>query len=136
MDYFAHESTYIDNGCKIGKGTKIWHFSHILSNTKIGENCNIGAGTIVANLRFDNNTVKVRIRNNQVDTGRRKLGVMMGDEVQTGVGVNIMPGIKVGQKTWISPNTTVYQDTEEGTFLIQEQRLRYLKSRKKQLRNQ
>jgi len=42
MDYFAHETAVIDDNCNIGKGTKIWHFSHIMSNCTMGENCNIG----------------------------------------------------------------------------------------------
>lgn len=41
-DYFVHESSYVDDECEIGKGTKIWHFSHIMSHCKIGEGCNIG----------------------------------------------------------------------------------------------
>lgn len=48
MDYFAHETAVIDNGCKIGKGTKIWHFSHIMPDCIIGENCNIGQNVVVS----------------------------------------------------------------------------------------
>jgi len=47
MDYFVHESAYIDEGCKIGKGTRIWHFSHIISGSRIGENCNIGQNVVI-----------------------------------------------------------------------------------------
>jgi UDP-2-acetamido-3-amino-2,3-dideoxy-glucuronate N-acetyltransferase len=47
-DYFAHETAIIDEGCKIGKGTKIWHFSHIMSRCTIGENCNIGQNVVVS----------------------------------------------------------------------------------------
>lgn len=46
-DYFAHETAVIDEGCKIGKGTKIWHFSHIMTGSEIGENCNIGQNVVV-----------------------------------------------------------------------------------------
>ena len=46
-DYFAHESAYIDEGCEIGAGTKIWHFSHVMSGSKIGENCNIGQNVVI-----------------------------------------------------------------------------------------
>jgi len=46
-DFFAHETAVIDPGCAIGAGTKIWHFSHVLSGTKIGENCNIGQNVVV-----------------------------------------------------------------------------------------
>jgi UDP-2-acetamido-3-amino-2,3-dideoxy-glucuronate N-acetyltransferase len=47
MDYFVHESSYIDEDVKIGEGTKIWHFSHILSNSKIGQNCTIGQNVVI-----------------------------------------------------------------------------------------
>jgi len=40
--YFSHETAVIDEGCKIGKGTKIWHFSHVMSGCILGERCNIG----------------------------------------------------------------------------------------------
>ena len=46
--YFAHETAVIDKNCKIGKGTKIWHFSHIMSDCEIGESCNIGQNVVVS----------------------------------------------------------------------------------------
>lgn len=48
QDYFVHESSYVDEGCKIGAGTKIWHFSHIMSHCEIGENCNIGQNVVIS----------------------------------------------------------------------------------------
>ena len=47
-DYFAHETAVIDEGCKIGRGTKIWHFSHIMTGSEIGEKCNIGQNVVVS----------------------------------------------------------------------------------------
>jgi UDP-2-acetamido-3-amino-2,3-dideoxy-glucuronate N-acetyltransferase len=47
-DYFAHPTAVIDDGCVIGKGTKIWHFSHIMPNCKIGKNCNLGQNVVVS----------------------------------------------------------------------------------------
>ncbi len=47
-NYFSHETAVIDDGCEIGAGTKIWHFSHIMSNCKIGEGCNIGQNVVVS----------------------------------------------------------------------------------------
>jgi UDP-2-acetamido-3-amino-2,3-dideoxy-glucuronate N-acetyltransferase len=62
MEYFAHETAVIDEGCKIGKGTKIWHFSHIMKDCRLGENCNIGQNVVVspgvilgANVKVQNN---------------------------------------------------------------------------------
>ena len=48
MDYFAHDTDVIDAGCSIGVGTKIWHFSHIMSDCTIGEKCNIGQNVVVS----------------------------------------------------------------------------------------
>jgi UDP-2-acetamido-3-amino-2,3-dideoxy-glucuronate N-acetyltransferase len=58
--YFAHESAYIDQGCEIGEGTKIWHFSHIMANCKIGKNCNIGQNVVVSPEVVLGNNVKVQ----------------------------------------------------------------------------
>lgn len=46
--YFVHESSYVDEGCEIGEGTKVWHFSHIMKGCKIGRNCNIGQNVVVS----------------------------------------------------------------------------------------
>lgn len=47
-EYFAHETAVIDDGCKIGAGTKIWHFSHLMPNCKLGKNCNIGQNVVIS----------------------------------------------------------------------------------------
>ena len=60
MEYFAHESSVIDEGCTIGKGTKIWHFSHIMPNCTIGEMCNIGQNVVVSPEVILGNNVKVQ----------------------------------------------------------------------------
>lgn len=59
-NYFVHESSYIDNPCRIGQGTKIWHFSHIMSNAKIGENCNIGQNVVISPDVILGNGVKIQ----------------------------------------------------------------------------
>lgn len=60
MNYFAHETAVIDEGCVIGIGTKIWHFSHIMSDCKIGEKCNIGQNVVVSPGVILGNNVKVQ----------------------------------------------------------------------------
>ena len=61
-NFFVHESSYVDEPCQIGKGTKIWHFSHIMKNSVIGENCNIGQNVVVSpDVKLGNN---VKIQNN------------------------------------------------------------------------
>jgi UDP-2-acetamido-3-amino-2,3-dideoxy-glucuronate N-acetyltransferase len=59
-DYFAHETAIIDDGCQIGKGTKIWHFTHIMSGCIIGENCNFGQNVVVSPAVVLGNNVKVQ----------------------------------------------------------------------------
>lgn len=61
-DYFVHESAYVDPGARIGKGTKVWHFSHVMGGAEIGENCTLGQNVFVArNVKIGNN---VKIQNN------------------------------------------------------------------------
>lgn len=60
QDFFAHESAVIDENCKIGKGTKIWHFSHIMTGCEIGENCNLGQNVVVSPEVILGNNVKVQ----------------------------------------------------------------------------
>jgi UDP-2-acetamido-3-amino-2,3-dideoxy-glucuronate N-acetyltransferase len=62
MEYFAHETAIVDDGCQIGNGTKIWHFSHIMPQCVIGENCNIGQNVVISpevvlgkNVKIQNN---------------------------------------------------------------------------------
>lgn len=62
MNYFAHETAIVDEGCEIGNGTKIWHFSHIMSGCSIGERCNIGQNVVISpsvvlgcNVKIQNN---------------------------------------------------------------------------------
>ncbi len=59
-NYFAHESAYVDQPCAIGKGTKIWHFSHIMKGAKIGENCSIGQNVVVGSAAVIGNGVKIQ----------------------------------------------------------------------------
>lgn len=58
--YFAHQSAFVDEGCTIGNGTKIWHFSHIMSNCVLGENCNIGQNVVISPDVVLGNNVKIQ----------------------------------------------------------------------------
>src|SRR5262250_2646437 len=61
-DYFVHESSFVDDPCEIGEGTKIWHFSHVKSNSRIGKRCNIGQNVVISpGVRIGDN---VKIQNN------------------------------------------------------------------------
>ena len=59
-DYCAHESAWIDEGCAIGEGTRIWHFSHVMAGARIGRNCNIGQNVVVSPGVIVGNNVKIQ----------------------------------------------------------------------------
>lgn len=62
MAYFAHETAVIDDGCTIGEGTKVWHFSHLMSGCVLGNNCNLGQNVVISpNVVLGNN---VKVQNN------------------------------------------------------------------------
>jgi bifunctional UDP-N-acetylglucosamine pyrophosphorylase/glucosamine-1-phosphate N-acetyltransferase len=99
---FIRPSTAIGNDVHIGNaveiknsvimdGTKIGHLSYV-GDSIIGRACNFGAGTKVANLRHDGKNIKVTLKGKRTDTGRRKLGVIMGDDVHTGINTSINVG--------------------------------------------
>jgi len=90
-------------------GTHVGHLSYI-GDSVLGEKCNLGAGTITANLRLDDGHVKMIIKDKLVDTGRRKLGAILGDNVKTGIKSLFMPGVKVGENSLVGANFMVERD--------------------------
>ncbi|NVM54440.1 MAG: NTP transferase domain-containing protein [Candidatus Helarchaeota archaeon] len=122
---------YIRDCCSIGNNVRIGHAcevknSIIFDNSKIphlsyigdsiiGSDVNLGAGTITANLRFDKKTIPITIKGERVDSGRKKMGVIIGDGAQTGIGTTIMPGIKIGPNSIISANSIVKSDVPPET---------------------
>ena len=117
----------VGNACEIKNSilmdhVHIGHLSYV-GDSIIGENCNLGAGTITANLRFDNRPVKMKVKGEVISTGRRKMGVIMGDSVKTGIGSLFMPGVKIGYNSWIGPNIVVYRDIPSNTIVMLEQQI-------------
>ena len=114
---YIRPSTYVGDGCKVGNavevknsivmdGTKIPHLSYV-GDSVIGERCNLGAGTKVANLRLDEREVSVIIDGRRTSSGRRKLGVIMGDDVKTGINATIDVGTIIGEETFIGMGAVV-----------------------------
>ncbi len=125
----AHLRKYsvVHDNCKVGNGveikesmifnnTRIPHFSYI-GDSVIGEGCNIGGGTVVANLLFSNKTVKVNIKGEEIDTKRRKMGVIIGDGVKIGINCSIMPGTVIENDTVIYPHILIKGNVEKGSKL-------------------
>ncbi len=96
--------------------THIGHLSYV-GDSLIGENCNFGAGTTIANYRFDEESIRMKIKDEIIDTGRRKFGAVFGDEVKTGINSSFMPGVKIGNNSWIGPKIAVYRDVPSNTII-------------------
>lgn len=104
----------VGNACEVKNslimdGTHVGHLSYV-GDSILCEKCNLGAGTITANLRLDDGHVKMVIKDNLVDTGRRKLGAILGDNVKTGIKSLFMPGVKVGENSLVGANFMVERD--------------------------
>jgi UDP-N-acetylglucosamine diphosphorylase/glucosamine-1-phosphate N-acetyltransferase len=117
--------TRVGNGCEVKNslimdGTHVGHLSYV-GDSIFGEKCNLGAGTITANLRFDDGRIKMVIKDKVVDTGRRKLGAVLGDNVKTGINSTFMPGVKVGANTWVGANFMVERDLSANSIALLKQ---------------
>lgn len=117
---FIRTNTSIGDNCHIGQGAEVKntilgdksnipHLNYV-GDSVIGNNCNLGAGTISANLRHDNKNIKTMIKGILIDTGRRKLGTIMADNVHTGINTSIYPGRKFWPNTGTKPGQIIDKD--------------------------
>jgi len=122
---FIRPHTHIGENCKVGNavevknciimdGSKVPHHSYV-GDSVIGRNCNFGSGTKVANLRLDGKNISVIHRGEKIDTGRRKLGVIMGDNVKTGINSMINTGTIIGSDALIGPGAIADGEIGEGS---------------------
>lgn len=145
MDYFAHETAVIDEGCKIGKGTKIWHFSHIMTGSEIGENCNIGQNVVISpgvklgcNVKVQNNVsiytgvtcdddvflgpsvVFTNVINPRSAINRKNQYGLTSVEKGASIGANatIVCGIKIGKYSFVGAGAVVTKDIKPFALVI------------------
>jgi Nucleoside-diphosphate-sugar pyrophosphorylase involved in lipopolysaccharide biosynthesis/translation initiation factor 2B, gamma/epsilon subunits (eIF-2Bgamma/eIF-2Bepsilon) len=135
---------YIGKGASVGPNAYVRPYSVLLENSKVGasveikesvimedakvphlsyvgdsvicEHVNLGAGTLIANLRFDEQPIKVTVKGKRESSGRKKLGAFIGGYAKTGINVTILPGVKIGAYAWIYPGSIVDRDVGKGEF--------------------
>jgi bifunctional UDP-N-acetylglucosamine pyrophosphorylase/glucosamine-1-phosphate N-acetyltransferase len=115
----------VGNACEIKNSiimdrVHIGHLSYV-GDSILGEDCNLGAGTITANYRLDSGTIKMVVKDKVVDSERTKLGVVLGDNVKAGINALFMPGVKVGNNSQVGPNVVVHRDVEANTIMLLKQ---------------
>src|SRR5271157_51717 len=115
----------IGNACEIKNSiimdqTHVGHLSYV-GDSILGERCNLGAGTVIANYRFDSGSIKMIVKDQLVNTGRRKLGAVLGDNVKTGIKSLFMPGVKVGANSWVGPNLIIEADLPANSMAFLKQ---------------
>ena len=117
---WVRPGTSIGDGCRVGQaveiknsilmdGAFVSHLSYV-GDSVIGEHANFGAGTITANVRHDGATIRSMVKGELIDSGRTKLGAIVGDHVHTGVHTSIYPGRKLWPHTGTRPGETVAKD--------------------------
>jgi UDP-2-acetamido-3-amino-2,3-dideoxy-glucuronate N-acetyltransferase len=144
-DYFVHESAYVDEPCEIGEGTKIWHFSHIMKDVKIGERCifgqnvNIASGVVIgSNVKVQNNVsiyagaiieddvflgpscVLTNVTNPRSQVVRHSIyeKTIFHRGVTVGANATIVCGIELGRYCFIAAGAVVAKDVPDYALMI------------------
>jgi len=116
------DSCHIGNACEVKNSiimnnTNIPHQNYV-GDSVIGQNCNLGAGTKVANLRLDKRNIKIVLNGTKLDTKRRKLGTIVGDNVQTGINSMMNVGSMIGNNVFIGPGTVVEGEIKSDARIL------------------
>ncbi len=117
--------SYLGEDCVVGFATEVarsvlgddvWTHSNYIGDSVIGNNVSFGAGCVTGNLRFDEANVHVNVKEEKMDSGTPKLGLITGDNIRVGVNTSFMPGVKIGSNSLIGPGLVINQDIEEQSF--------------------
>lgn len=134
------DHSHIGADCVIGYGTEVknsyigdgcWFHSSYIGDSIIGRNCSFGAGTVLANFRFDEKSISVKIAGKAIDTGRDKLGAIIGDNCKTGINASVMPGTRIGPNSIVGSHVCLTKDLEPGKSILAEHHYRILPNQTK-----
>ncbi|CAH2032351.1 acyltransferase [Trichlorobacter ammonificans] len=144
-DYFVHESSYVDEGAEIGSGTKIWHFSHVMSGARIGAQCSFGQNCVVSpgvvigsNVKVQNNVsiyegtvieddvflgpscVLTNVTNPRSQVVRRALyeRTLLRRGCSIGANATVVCGITVGRYAFVAAGAVVAKDVPDYALMV------------------
>jgi UDP-N-acetylglucosamine diphosphorylase/glucosamine-1-phosphate N-acetyltransferase len=103
------KNSYIGDGC--------WAHSSYIGDSVVGRNCSFGAGTVLANFRFDEQNVPVNMGRGEIDSGRDKLGAIIGDNCKIGINASIMPGVRIGPNSIVGSHVCLMDDLGPGKMM-------------------
>lgn len=115
----------IGHSCVIGFGTElkasilgnhVWTHSTYIGDSIVGENVCFGAGSITGNFRLDEGRITSMVGQDRIQTGRKKLGAIIGDDCRIGIHVSMNPGVKIGRGVFVSTATVLQHDIPDGGF--------------------
>ena len=99
-------------------GANSWFHTNYVGDSIIEGDFGMGSGAVLANLRLDDHTIRVQIGEEQVDSGRHKLGLTAGKGSRVGVNASTMPGVKIGSNSLVGPGVTLYHDVEDNKKIL------------------
>jgi NDP-sugar pyrophosphorylase family protein len=129
--------SHIGRNCVVGYGTEVkgsyigdgcWFHSSYVGDSIIDDNCSLAAGTVLANFRFDEKSIKVTVGGELVDTGLDKFGAIIGGGSKTGINASIMPGVRIGPSSFVGSHVCLMKDLAPGRMVLMEPRYRILDS--------
>lgn len=123
-------NAYVRGGTVVGRGAHVGHAVEVkrslllpgataghlayVGDSIVGHDANLGAGTVVANLRHDDEAVRVTVKGERVSTGRRKFGAVVGPDAKTGIDTGLAPGVTLGAGATTAPGETLLRDRADG----------------------
>ncbi|NSW56665.1 MAG: NTP transferase domain-containing protein [Armatimonadetes bacterium] len=130
----------IGDGTVIGFGTEVkrsvigeqcWTHASYVGDSVIGDYCSLGAGTVTANYRFDEENVQVEVvGKGRMDSGTPKLGCIMADNCKTGSNTTLMPGVKIGPNSLVGPGVLLFTDLEPNKIALQDKQVLEIRDNK------
>jgi NDP-sugar pyrophosphorylase family protein len=119
-------NSMVGSDCVIGFGTEVarsylgnqvWTHKNYIGDSVIGNDCSFGGGTVTGNLRLDEGNISLIIQGEKVDSGRQKFGIVTGEHVRCGINTSFMPGVRIGNNSFIGAGIVVSQDVPDQQFV-------------------